>query len=479
MLTYTAFNDKDLKNPKYFFFTERCKEILTRSAVLNVFATVSRPILSDVPKELLSASMIKASGSKDVLNYLKTIFCVHIPHKPVKKEFTEKTDPSTDQYVYGVLFIPNVDDACMLIKLTDDATKPPFDFYEQFVMAPGMIPNYHGDKPVVTDVGKFFANYLLLVHPFGDKTDYINKTMKTGMMDDIVVKLILEGKAGRNEFNKYMTLGYWFYEDGSLTLQPWSEYAMTTSDEITKKKKELFAKYKDSLDDPQVITKIEKELMDMDKEYIKGDVTEPFFNLDPKKGFGDWRKKMYIAFGGAPSFDSNKVTFSTADESLEEGWKIEHLDIAANDIRRGTYNRHRETAKGGEQTKFLLRIFQNVKITEEDCKSPHGTVVTLTEVNYKNYVGRYLVGSNKPLTKEELQSSLGKTVEIRSPLHCKVKGGFCYKCCGDFFKNVGIETIGMQGLTVTSSMTNTAMKAMHSSQITTGKVTDINRFLIK
>ena len=482
MLTYTPIKDNELHEPKFFFLTEAVRKNIKRSDILAWFASTSLTTLYGVPKELLKEPMLKVSGDIEILNYLRDKSAVHIPNTTENNNTdndTDKTDPSKEFSTYGVLFINNINDACLLIKLTDDSTQPPFRFTDIFTLYPGMIDNYNEKTPTYTDVGKFIANVLLCVKPFGKNIPYINSTMTAGSIDDKVAQLILDGKAGRKEFNTYMKLGYWFYADGALTVTPFSEKTMGTSDEIIAKKNELFKKYKDNLNDPVVISKIESELMDMDKKYLRGDPAEPFFFKDPKAGFGDWRKKMFLTFGGAPDFTNKKSSIIVADESLEDGWTTKDLVVCANVIRRGVYSRHRETAKGGEQTKFLLRIFQNIKIIEEDCKTKTGIKVMITNDNYKTWVGRYQVGHNEPLTLDELKKDIGFEIEIRSPMHCKTDGGFCFKCCGDFFRKTDIEAIGMQGLAITSAMTGTAMKAMKSTQVNSNTLTDIDKILLK
>lgn len=482
MLTYTPIKDNELHEPKFFYLTEVVRKNIKRSDLLAWFASTSLPTLYGVPKELLKEHMLKVTGDIEIINYLRDKSAVHIPNTVEDNNTdndTNKTDPSKEFSTYGVLFINNISDACLLIKLTDDSSQPPFRFTDIFTLYPGMIDNYNEKTPTYTDVGKFIANVLLCVKPFGKNIPYINTTMTAGSIDDKVAQLILDGKAGRKEFDIYMKLGYWFYADGALTITPFSERTMGTSDEIIAKKNELFEKYKDNLNDPVVISKIESELIDMDKKYLRGDPAEPFFFKDPRAGFGDWRKKMFLTFGGAPDFTSKKSSIVVASESLEDGWTTEDLVVCANVIRRGVYSRHRETAKGGEQTKFLLRIFQNIKIIEEDCKTKTGIKVMITNDNYKTWVGRYQVGHNEPLTLDELKKDIGFEIEIRSPMHCKINGGFCFKCCGDFFRKTSIEAIGMQGLAVTSAMTQTAMGAMKSTQVNSNTLTDIDKVLLK
>ena len=163
MLTYTPIKDNELHEPKFFYLTEVVRKNIKRSDILAWFASTSLPTLYGVPKELLKEPMLKASGDIEIINYLRDKSAVHIPNTSENDSDndTNKTDPSKDFSTYGVLFIENITDACLLIKLTDDSSQPPFRFTDIFTLYPGMIDNYNENSPTYTDVGKFIANVLL------------------------------------------------------------------------------------------------------------------------------------------------------------------------------------------------------------------------------------------------------------------------------------------------------------------------------
>ena len=472
MLRYSKYNGESLN--KFFCYVDRLQRQIDRRLILDFFTPCQRPLLADIPKDLREDSIIQVHGDTaeiDVLRQWNTTFVSKKDHKETLPG--ELLDPTEEFQVYGVVPIPGINDGILLIQLNTNAQYTPFAMDEKFYLDNTMIENYSG-SPIVTDVGKFFANKLILAIPFGDLIPYINEAFNLGSIDNKVASLILEGKINRTMYNTYMNNGYWYGFDGSIATAAWSEKSITTDPELPAKRKVLLEKYKDRLDDPTIAIAIETELIKLDKDYIKGDVSEPFYAVTSGKSFGEARKKMYGIFGLGVAFGRNKGEYDFTSHSLEDGWEPQDIAVVANDVRRGSYGRGIETAKGGEQTKLILRMFQEVKMEPGDCGTKRGLKVTLTERNKKQYIGRYLV-SGPVLTDENINSYVGQTVTIRSPMYCQGKH-YCSKCCGQFFEKLGVENIGMQALAVCSTFTGIAMKTMHASSLKTTHLVDIDRF---
>lgn len=474
MLTYTKTEIEGIKIPKYFYLVEQIKRCTEKIALVSWFTEMERPVLKSFPKNLRGADFVKVEGEVETISYLCSFPIVHVENK-TEVDVTDltKVNPLDHFYLYGTI---NIDSKhAELVRIGDDSTEPPFKMIEEFYIEDGMIDNYHGPQ-MLTDVGKFFLNYLLFVNPFGDKIPYYNDVFVPSKIDNMVAAEVTKGTVGRKEYDKYMNNGYWFGEDGSLYTQGLSEKSLGTSDEILKRKHELLTKYKDQLHDPLVITKIENELVEMDKAYMKGDESEPFYMAAGKKAFKEQRKKMYIMFGTMSDFGSSDVKFT--ETSMQEGFKPKDIPNVANEVRRGSYGRGILTALGGAESKFILRVFQDTKIIQNDCGSKRGIDVTLTDTNYKNYADRYLVDGTC-LTVDTIKKYIGKTVKVRSPMTCLTKGGLCYKCCGKLFEDLHLENIGMQTLGIAESMIGVAMSSMHKSSVSTVKIDNILDFIKK
>ena len=169
---------------------------------------------------------------------------------------------------------------------------------------------------------------------------------------------------------------------------------------------------------------------------------------------------MYGLCAGCVASDG----FEFNRDSLESGWRPNTLNIAMNEIRKGSYNRGVETARGGAESKFVLRTFQETKIVEDDCGDKVGMNVKITDTNWKEYIDRYDTANNV-LTEDFLKKNIGNVIAIRSPMSCKCKDGFCFKCCGVLYEKTNKTAIGVQGLEVTETYTSIAMASMHRSGI--------------
>ena len=121
------------------------------------------------------------------------------------------------------------------------------------------------------------------------------------------------------------------------------------------------------------------------------------------------------------SFENTKGNYDFIPKSLAEGWDLDSFVVLANEIRRGSYDRGIETAKGGVVTKYMLRLFQNSKITAEDCGTNHAITINIDESNYKEFIGRYIFINEKStsmmvLKEENKDQFIGKSVRMRSPM---------------------------------------------------------------
>lgn len=474
-MKFAPLSNPDIKSAKFFYFVESINKATHKIAIVHWLTACQRPILTNVPDNLKGSDFIVALCNEEESYIFNTLYTIHIPKKedPKYKDL-DISNPNEEHYVYGV--IPNENNQMLLVKIEDDSRKSPFHVEDEFYITDGMIANYKSETPLLTDVGKFLANYVIFASTVGDLVPYINEMMSPKMLDKQIAPLIMDNKITRKEYRKYIDHSYWLLSQGALYAQSFSEKALVTSPDVVKKKYELLEKYKDKLDDPNVIVSIEAELIAMDKAYLKDDPSEPFLIACGGKVFKEVRKKMFLTYGLSAGFLADDG-YEFSPNNLEEGWNQENLIIAMNEIRKGSYNRSVETAKGGAESKFIVRIFQEVMITEDDCGDKQGMDVLITKDNIESYVDRYTV-DGELITAEKLNNSLGKILKIRSPMSCKCTNGFCYKCCGRIYEQTHTNAIGVQSLAVTETFTNIAMAAMHVSGIGTTPCEDFNEYVI-
>lgn len=343
----------------------------------------------------------------------------------------------------------------------------PFDIYDKLLIGPKDIVNWTSPTKGETTIGRFLLNYFLLASVFGDAISYVNDQWNTKSIEKDIATGIMNDSISVSQYRKYIDHGYFISHFAELCVPTVTEKSFTTDPNIAKRKEELLEQYKDQLDDPIIIEKIESELIAMDKAWLKDDPAAGFHDANAKKSYGIHRKKMFITVGGIESFDTDGASYNFINNSLDEGWDANDLDVIANETRKGSYNRGAETQKGGAQTKYILRVFQDVSITADDCGTTSTVKHTITTANAKNYVGRTIRVGTKfiELDENSVKSYIGKQVNLRSPMACKTLDGLCHVCSGKKFGQSGIDAIGTRAIGISSKFMMASMKAFHGKVI--------------
>lgn len=484
-----------LKSPYFMVSNVKNKEyklegITTKDYLAVPFDKGKDVVVGDIVNNMLVRSIIKINKPKNHPYYdliSKDIFDTMSGKYILLRlgRLDSPVEPTKNDTIYGVVYqdisgIKDFDPITLEVVEIGSGDSAPFSFTDTIDITPKDINNL--DSNITTTIGNFVVNKLILSDIFGRNIPY-QKDIKgsaafnLGKIDNLVAELILQGKAGRKEYDQYMQSGYFLGHLTQLGVGALSRRAMTTAPDMEEYKAKLLQKYKDQLDDPLIYSKIEKELIDKDKEWIKGDSVEKFFAITAKKSYNEHRKKMYLTFGVMQQFDEQANKYQTIQHSLSEGLSVPDLAKSNNELRRGTYSRGKGTAKGGEQTDLLLRFLNSVQITMDDCGSQDGLNIYLSEDNWKDYEGRTLV--NKDILSSENKSKyINTTVEMRSNMYCKAKHGHCFTCSGNLMKLLSNTAIGVSSLKIGSKFTSIEMKAMHFSGISTGKLGDISKYFM-
>lgn len=348
-----------------------------------------------------------------------------------------------------------------------------FTFIDTLTVGPKDIPNL--TKPVETTYGQLFVNFLCLVYAFGPKVAYQNGPITVKRMEKIIERRLVDnpppGKA-RNEHDLYIDEYKKFNEAvGSLVgftqlcVPSATPKSLVTDPAIRKRRNELLKQHKDELDDPVVQARIEAELIQMDKEWLKDDPASRF--LIKEKNYAIARKKMFIDQGEEKGFGTSQGMITT---SLDEGWDINKLPAMASSLREGSFSRGALTALGGEATKFNYRIFQNTVIAEEDCGSKLGLKLVIPKEDSESYLSSSVIekdGKVVELTEDNILKYVDKPVTLRSPAFCKTKHqNFCAVCMG---KKIAAhpEALSSYAASVGSTFLTCFLKRMHGMSLKT------------
>lgn len=361
---------------------------------------------------------------------------------------------------------------------TEETLAKPTDV---FVLNKGDILNFTEDKPIKTTLGRFIINYVLLVDPFQSLIPYQNRTFKGAKaLESIISDNILKGNIKAAQERKYGANILFLSSNPEYFAPTITKKALSTGANVKARKYELFKEHEEAIAAGDVVTiaKIEEELVNMDREYLSKDPSKIFLMKDSY--FSNIRKKLFIIHGAVPAF-GRKGEYDFIPNSLEEGWTVKDFPKIANEIRDGTYSRSTEVAKGGDTSNFILRIFQNTRIVEDDCGTTRGVPLTLHNENYKEYIDRNIIdgGKSVTLTAANVKSYIGKPVLLRSPTYCKAKdGGFCYKCTNKRFEETRQDTMATIMNTLGAMFSTLALKKVHNTAVSSVRLRDLNDYIL-
>ena len=373
-----------------------------------------------------------------------------------------------------------------LVPLQADNNNALINIYDEFELDNSMIENYTDNTKVKTTVGRFMFNMCILVLPFGEKIKFINKTTN-GNVESEVSELYLDGKIDLTKYgpdeitphDKFMNNYFFLPSISDVIITVFTEHALKTSKEAIRVRDELMTKYKDQLSDPLIGSMIEDACIAEDKKYMKNDASYGFFGSESKK-FNVHRKRQYLIGGIQEPFGKDTPGRDFITSSLCEGWKKEEFAMYANDFRNGAYSRGVETAKGGEASAFLLRIFQNTMITTKDCNTTSTLKYFVTSELAKDLIFRYIVENGKlvQLNNDNISKYIGKEINLRSVQYCQAKPGCCTICTGDLYHRLQTKAFGMIALDVGKTIMMASMKAMHGIKLTTMTIVDLDHFMM-
>ncbi len=348
------------------------------------------------------------------------------------------------------------------------------------VILPGnVVANYQATEPLTTTLGRLLLNQTILAVPFGDMIGYINTQWNIGKIEEEIFAGLQSGKISVDQVKTYSRNIHFIGHFTELALPSFSEKSLTIDPAIIKRRDELLKQYAPqlALGDEAVMAQIESILIEMYKTSIKNDPSALYYDSNAKS-YDVHQKTMYIMGGMVPGFGDKAYSF--VKTSLEEGWQVKDFPIICNEIRRGSYNRAKETAKGGEESKFLIRVLQNTRVTEEDCGSEQYLNVQLS----KDMIGEYLYrnilidGKLLMLTAANMPTYIGTTVKMRSPMYCHTPSGYCFTCMGELFRSISQEQLTMSSLAVTSSFLRASLKSIHTSRAKKIEIKSLNQFVV-
>lgn len=365
---------------------------------------------------------------------------------------------------------------------------------EPITVEKGELVNQVSDTPIKTTYGNTFVNHLIFCVPLGREVPFITGEINIGKISNQIFEKVVDdpddtpsaslsnipidveshekpspdGVVYVREFLKFGEFATSLVSYNSIAVNSVTPKSLVGHPDARKRREELKEKYKDRLTDPVIISKIGDELEKLDREWLKGDPADKFYQTNEGKYYGKVRKRLFYMFGGeAPFSDGTVMQF--IERSLEEGIVPDDLPAVINSLRHGTHSRGSQTQLGGEATKTIYRMVGTSRIEEEDCGSRIGIPFQVTNWNHYLFTGFYEIRGKKDhlLTEEEIASREGETIVIRTPTTCKTEGrNLCSRCVG-----VALAELP-DGIAATSAQTSgvfltSFLKAFHGKELKT------------
>lgn len=325
-----------------------------------------------------------------------------------------------------------------------------------------------------TTVGIWIFNKYFIEQDFFDIFGYINKSIngdEYDYMNQVLSYALAEDRIELEAFKRY-NLKYQLFMDYVCILSPnFTDKMLTCTRAINLKKRELLKKYKKELDagDYLVGAKMEKEILEYAREYMKDDPSMDMFLSGARGSFNNNFKNMFVMKGIIKDPNPNaKIPYKVATSNLIDGISAEEYALFAASLTEGPYNRAIKTANGGHLEKLFVNALQHIHAGPEgsDCGTPYTITVKLDKKNILSYMYFYMKEGNKlvELTSQNMDKYIGKTVHFRFASLCQSKNGEkCSKCLGTSFYRLHKENVGAATPKIPSTLKNISMKSFHNS----------------
>lgn len=328
------------------------------------------------------------------------------------------------------------------------------------------------DKDVDTHVGRFIINYLLIEIPFKGKLKYVTDKINFGIIIKMVKTALSNEAISVDEYKTFVNSCTYLESFNILVTPSSTEKLMVSPPGLSAYKKQLAKEFADKYGsdwskDPSRIVAYDSELKDYYNDYIADDPSNDI--IANKKNKDNALAKKYLTFSSTNSFDEQEHV----DESLMDGYPKDPKKLAAmfNTTRAASYLRGVGTQNGGAVAKSVLRATPSITIKDEDCGVTYGKFIQINDDNAENMIGRQIIVNKKsiPLTADNIKEYIGKVVEMRSVMYCKLAPHICKVCVGA--KAAGYPNgVSLIVTNISSVLTTSSLKAMHNTQISTVKV---------
>jgi hypothetical protein len=425
--------------------------------------------------------------------------------------YTYNARNDVDKFDLATLNKSNVVNQILVMKIEDISTESIMELFGEF-NGSSLVHHYDTfDVPVgkfqfINSKGKLVSNKNKFTTTFGiwvmniflfnglNMTDilngYINDNLdakKFGKIHQKIVYALIEDRISVDQYKTFIEYVDFIMPWESVLAPAQTELLLSCSKEINKKKAKLIADNKEAVEkgDTFVVEKIENELIDFAKEYLKDDPSLDAYLCGAGGTFENNFKNTYIMKGIVRDPDPNaKQEYTAVTSSYIDGISPDEYSTMANSLVGGPYSRAKKTELGGYWEKLVDTALSYVTLDgkDTDCGTDKYIEVLLTPDIVDAFMYSYIIKSNGSL--EELNTTnvdkyINKKLKFRSTLFCKSKSGVCHHCAGNFFYRRGGVNLGLACSQIPDKLKLTSMKSFHDSTISTVTIDPMRAFLGK
>lgn len=347
-----------------------------------------------------------------------------------------------------------------------DVTEPLFNYKDHIQLNPGDLPNV--TVPTKTTYGNCIVNLYCCVYAFGSKIPFFSGKLTKGGKEilEVILPKIVKDQANPqpdeilpSEIDLFKKAVSSMAVFAVICCPTGSRASFTVDKRVLDLKAKLLEEQKDHLDNNAVVADIENQLVKLDAELNKDDVSEGFFGPTPKlRAVGRRRSEIIYGMEGGLGGQGTFIK-----DALTTGLNYEMLPIYADVTTAASQSRGLLTAQGGELVKYNLRMFQNSLVDTDDCGTTGYIDIEVPKVGNDFLNGRRIFVGTKTvtLTLKDIPKLIGQVVKLRSPGTCMAKDRNCCKMCVDVNLAQRPDGIAIATAATTNVIMQDAMKAMH------------------
>lgn len=369
--------------------------------------------------------------------------------------------------------------------------------YDTFDVPVGGYSYINKNGKLVSNTSKFtttfgiwiFNLFLIKFSGLCDILGYVNENINKKAFGKIHQKLLyalMEDKITSEQYKTFITRVDFVMPWETVLSPAQSEKLLACTKEINKMKKKLIKENAEAVanGDPVIAEKIEKELINFAKEYLKDDPSLDSYLSGAGGSFDNNFKNTYIMKGAIRNPDPNaKQEYDIATSSYIDGVSKDEYALFANSLAAGPYARSKKTADGGYLEKLVVSATNSVVVDPNtDCGTDKCMNVLLTDDIADSFIYSYIKKANgelEELTSDNIDKYIGKKIQVRSTMFCKQyakDGHVCSKCAGTFFERRGSYNAGIACSGIATRLKLTSMKGFHDSVVSSVKMDPMKAF---